>query len=57
MTDAEVLIIKKRDLDGLLKDYPEVKEEMRTIALQRSIRNLQAQNIARKADFKLDSRQ
>ena len=54
MTDVELLVVKKHDLEKILENYPCVKDEMHLVAGQRYNKNVQAQNIARKADFKLD---
>ena len=54
MTDTEVLVIKKNDLVELLKQYPEVYQEMETIAFQRSDKNHNARVLARKTNAKIE---
>ena len=57
MTDVELLVIKKRDLENLLNHYPRIKEEMSAIAHQRAEKNEGAQKVARQADFKIEPQQ
>ena len=57
MTDVELLVIKKADLEKLLNEYPKIQGEMERIALQRGEKNVTAANIARKTLLKIEPNQ
>ena len=54
MENTEILVLRKQFLDSIFKDYPFVKEEMRSLARQRDNKIVQAIELAIKANIKLD---
>ena len=54
MTNIDVLMIKKQDLQRVLEDYPSIKKDMLTVAIQREKGNTEAMQIAKTAGFKVD---